>query len=199
MIKMTITLFSLLFACVLTMNAEAAVIDFESLAHNDDGVVEHGSSYEEDGFLLVNASVYPFATFGQQSGNVYSGSTALFNDNDNGETILTKADGGWFQLNSIALAELNPTGDSFSVTFTGWLHTGAAVTQTFSLDGLPGAQTFVFDDDFTQLTSVHWLNAAAYHQFDDIDVAPVPEPSTMLLFAAGLLTVAVGRRKGKDN
>lgn len=198
MIKMTMALFSLMFACLLTLNAEAAVIDFESLAH-DEGVVEHGSSYEENGFLLVNASTYPFITFGQQVVDVFSGSTALVNDNDDGETILTKADGGWFQLNSIALAELYPSGDSFSVTFTGLLYTGAAVTQTFSLDGLYGAQTFLFDDDFTQLISVSWLNSAAYHQFDDIDVAPVPEPSTMLLFASGLLTVASARRKLKRN
>ncbi|MCL2790438.1 MAG: PEP-CTERM sorting domain-containing protein [Desulfobulbus sp.] len=187
--------------------AESAVLDFESLRHDDDQIVEIGAVYEESGFRLTatapDSSLAPsFATAGTELDYVFTGSTALINDNWEGTTILMRTDGGLFQMNSIDLAELFATGEPFTVTFTGLLGNGDSVFQTFNLDGLLGTETFVFDTDFTDLVAVSWLQGDyLFHQFDNIDVtpinaAPIPEPATLLLFGAGLLVVtAVGRRK----
>lgn len=41
----------------------------------------------------------------------------------------------------------------------------------------------------------NFQNDASVFHLDNVGVAPVPEPSTILLFASGLLTVAAARRK----
>ena len=175
--------------------AQAALIDFESLAHDDDQIADHGAIYEEKGFRLTNTGAYPFATYGSALEGLYIGSTALINDNDGGTTVLTSMDGGLFRLNSIDLAELFAMEESFSVTFTGLYQDGTSVSQVFTLDGLYGAETFLFNTAFTNLVSVSWLQSEYFHQFDNINVAPVPEPSTVVLFGAGLLTLAAARRR----
>jgi len=196
--KMKALLLMLFFSTfVLTLNAQAAVIDFESLAHDDDQIVDNGATYTEDGFLLTNTATGglspSLATAGTNTFG-YSESTALFNDNWEGQTVLTRTDGGWFNLYTIALSEFYDT-DPISVVFTGVLNSGATVMQTLTLDGAFGTEVFTFDTSFSNLVSVSWFQTADYHQFDDITVAPVPEPSTILLFASGLLTVAAARRK----
>jgi hypothetical protein len=184
----------------LTLNAQAVVLDFETLAHSDGLSVDHGATYMEKGFLLTNTATVEssglspsLATFGTDAFG-YSGSTALFNDNPAGQTVLTRADGGWFNLYTITLSEFYDS-DPISVMFTGVLNSGATVTQTLILDGTFGSEVFTFDQNFSDLVSVSWLQTDNFHQFDNITVAPVPEPSTMLLFASGLLTVAAARRK----
>lgn len=188
---------------VFTLNAQAVVVDFQSLAHDDDQVVDHGATYAEEGFLLTNTATEAGSGFSPSlattgtSGYGYNGSTALFNDNWEGQTVLTRTDGGWFNILSITLSEfydIEPDSDPISVVFTGMLNSGATVTQTFTLDGVFGAEVFAFDEIFSNLVSVSWLQTADYHQFDDIRVAPVPEPSAVLLFASGLLTFAAARR-----
>jgi len=196
--KGTQLLMSALLMVGATCTAQAAVIDFESLAHNDDQIVDHGAIYEEEGFRLTNTAADPsFATYGTALDGWYVGSTALINDNAGGTTVLTSMDGGLFRMNSIALAELYAMEEPFSVTFTGLLSNGSTVSQVFSLDGLFGAETFAFDSAFTNLVSVSWLQSEYFHQFDNIDVVPVPEPSTFFLFGAGLLSVAAVRRRRK--
>lgn len=185
---------------VLTLNAQAEVIDFESLAHSGDESVDQGATYTEDGFLLTNTATVASSGFEPSLATAgtntfgYSGSTALFNDNWAGETVLTRTDGGWFNLYTIALSEFYDS-DPISVVFTGVSSSGATVMQTLILDGAFGAQVFAFDTSFSNLVSVSWLQTDVFHQFDDITVAPVPEPTTILLFASGLLTVAAARRK----
>jgi hypothetical protein len=187
---------------VLALNAQAEVIDFESLAHSGDESAGQGATYTEDGFLLTNTATVASSGFEPSLATVgtghdgYSGSTALFNDNWAGETVLTRTDGGWFNLYTIALSELyDSANDPISVVFTGVSNSGATVMQTLILDGAFGAQVFTFDTNFSNLVSVSWLQTDVFHQFDDITVAPVPEPTTILLFASGLLTVAAARRK----
>lgn len=172
------------------LSANAAVIGFESLYHDDDQVADAGYQFVEAGFQFDNLGLFPFATYGAQIPE-YTGSTALINDNDDGVTIMTRVDGGNFTLLSVDLSELFLGDMNYSVTFTGLTSLGDAVAQTFTLDGLAGAQTFNFDSSFNHLSSVSWTNTAAYHQFDNVEV---PEPASLALVGLGMVA-AVGRRR----
>lgn len=176
--------------------AGATVIDFESLVHQDDAVVEVGNVYTEDGFTLTNlTSGFGFSTYGTVNA-FFSGSTALMNDNDAGLTALTRADGGAFTLSSIDLSTMYPglTEDGVDVTFTGVKADLSTVSQTFHVvDG--AAATFSFLSGFSNLVSLSWTNDAMYHQFDNISVAAVPEPESVALMLAGLGMVGMMVRR----
>jgi hypothetical protein len=180
------------------LESSAAVLTFESLASTD-GNFSVGATYTEQGFKLddLTAAGYGFAAWGTSS-PFYSGSTALMNNNDAGITKLTQVGGGAFQLNSVDLTVMYPglTGDgAVAVTFTGTKLDNSTVMQSFNVnDGAP--QTFTFTG-FTNLASVTWTDNATYHQFDNINVAAVPEPETYAMFLAGLgLMGFMARRRG---
>jgi hypothetical protein len=187
-------------------DSQAVILDFESLLHNDDQIVDHAPSYTESGFQLLNTATEEssgyaptFATLGSEVYG-FTGSAALFNNNYLGESVLSTLDGVAFNLRAISLAELLPVDEAFAVTFNGVKADGSMVSRSFTLDGSFGAETFSFGSDFTNLMTVSWLQDSYFHQFDNIDVAPVPEPSTLLLLGAGLVGVIAGRKKlGKIN
>jgi hypothetical protein len=177
-------------ALLIVSGAQAALMDFETLEHTDFLLGEHGFVYVEDGFQLDNLSVFEFSSWGTLHSN-YTGSTALFNASDGGDTQLTRFGGGVFDLVSIDLAEHNlPT--AANVTF---LRDGGH-SQTFTLDGVAfGAETFFFDNGFLGATIVTWEQEFSLHQFDNIVVNPVPIPAAVWLFGSALGLLAWMRRR----
>ncbi len=154
---------------------ETTVIDFESLADSGNSVTTM-ASYSEDGFTLVDPADTASTAFSSpQVGSwLYEGSTSLLNNYGNHVTKLTKDDGGTFTVASIDIGELMPSSpDAVEVTFTGVRANGSTVTQTFTTDGVLGFQTFAFDG-FKDLVALTWVQAAPYHQFDNITLDPVP-------------------------
>ena len=171
------------------------VLDFESLAVNDAGYHDRGTTYSEDGFTLNNLAVSPpFRSFGTLESR-FPGSTALFNDAIDGTTELVKTGGGAFDLASIDLAELNAANPAV-VAFTGELLGGGSVNQAFTLDGIGpanGLQTFNFAG-FNNVVRVTWAQVSPFHQFDNITIGRVPEPGTAALLLMAGAMIGVGRR-----
>ncbi len=150
------------------------VIDFESLAATG-GDFTRLTTYSEDGFTLVNASdpTGSSALVSPHTDNSrwFVSSTALFNNFVNGVTVLTKDDGGTFNVTSIDVSELPPFGTApRTVPFTGTRRDASTVSATFTTDGPIGFETFAFSG-FTNLTSLSWVQVSPFHQFDNIVVA----------------------------
>lgn len=189
------------------MSSHAYIVDFESLAHDDDQIVQHGASYVENGYLFTNTTTEEvsgfspsFSTLGSQVYG-YSGSTALVNDNFLSQTVLTRTNGGTFNLTSITLATLYPMdapdNTPTSVLFTGTLANGTTVSQAFTVNGTSGTQTFAFGSAFNNLVSANWEQTSYAHQFDNVDVTPTPIPAAAWLLGSGLLGLVGLRRKGQ--
>jgi hypothetical protein len=192
--------------------AAPITIDFEELRADDALIRFVGSTYSSHGFTFT-ASVPlgtdndpGFNTIGTRSSS-FAGSTPLYNLNGFGVTTLTRTDGGRFSLFSIDLAETpnfdaagNPVDlGAFSLTFFGQRAHGPNVEATATISAFPGTTTFLFAG-FTDLDSVSWVQGGGgarnlTHQFDNVRVLPVFEPSTLLLLGLGLSWATVRSRK----
>ena len=169
---------------LLSFNASAVMLDFESLEHDDLLQVNHGNSYTEKGFNISGVNLFSNGTQRQD----YHGSTALFFGLQGVDGTLTASGGHAFNLVSINLVEVNSWSPTDKVTFTGYLQGVEVASQDFTLDNVfamgSGFQTFSFNG-FENVTSVVWQNSNPFHQFDNIVVTPVP--AAAWLFASGLL------------
>ncbi len=147
----------------------SGVIDFQALEHHDAGSSTGVASYDEEGYRVLHTTGSSLTTFGTQERR-YPQSTAMFNNQVNGITRLSKINGTAFDLIEIKIAELNGANPA-TVSFTGNKQGGGQVAHQVNLDGIGpqnGLQRFVFPNTFTNLVNVEWTQVSPFHQFDDI-------------------------------
>ncbi len=175
--------------------ASAAVIDFDSLTTGGNTVANVGMTYEESGYVFsVVGGSLPFVTFG--SGEVrYGGSAALYNNNDNGLTRLTRSDGEAFTILSIDLAGDTRFAPTIPVSFVGTRTDGGLVNMAVGVASSV-LTTYYFSDSFADLVALEWRQVTPYHQFDrlvlEAQTTSVPEPGVSTLLP---LAVALGLRR----
>jgi len=191
------------------------IVTFNSLTESSPGSGTRfiGNCYVESGFLFTAVGLpcsgataaNAFVAAGPNSPILGGGSTPslLLNSPDASVIRVGRQDGTGFTFSSIALSPFD--GAATTVLFTG-VRAGGNVTRSFMLAAnQAGFQTFNFADLFIGVTSVEIAASNQFGEplvkFDDfaavgiVDV--VPEPSSVLLFAAGatVLVVVTYRRR----
>ena len=168
--------------CGPALSALAQTIDFDSVAPFTDF-----PTYSEDSFTLtpnvgevrINDAFAPFSNAAQPSFGFGQGF-------DSGFTFTSDLHSP-FRLLSIDLLEATGFPDTFGVTLIGMRSDSSLVTQTFTLDGIAGAQTFILPSSFSDLTSLRIAEDTANGffidivQIDNVRFAAVPEPGTWAL------------------
>jgi hypothetical protein len=189
---------ALLLSGLLPSDGNATTITFD---HNTS---ESFPNYTDQGFLFTSAHSLPDAlkTWGAgspDSADPSSTSATLFNSILGSATTLTAVGGGAFNLASIDFADLHNGGADlpFSMTFN--FVGGGSTTGLFTLDLLPGLETFTFN--YANLLSVTWT-PSYWLQWDNVNVAAgvstVPIPAALPLFASALAGMGfVGWRRRK--
>lgn len=162
------------------------LLDFEDLTPP----VPFLSSYEKDGFLLRTAEEgFGFQSFGPGDTFFYTGSTALALGTADTTAVLERPDGVPFNLLRIDLSKYFAWNDNPTVTFTGTKMDDTTVTESFtttSSDGVIALETFTFSAAFSDLKEVRWTQLSPFHQFDNIVLTVVPEPTAALLLGLGV-------------
>ncbi|MBT4819720.1 MAG: LamG domain-containing protein, partial [Lentisphaerae bacterium] len=158
---------------------DQVTIDFENpdLQHDDNqtkrlpnnATYSNSKRYEEDTFRLDNLSaVSVFYTVGTKHHD-YSGSTALYTNDQNGATRLTAIDGGLFRLRSITLHDFDNRPTGAIIPFTVTLENDLMIQRTLLFTGGGKPATFTFPD-LLRVKAVEWKQAGGFYQFDDIVV-----------------------------
>lgn len=202
--------------------AQAQVIDFDELAHEDSYSLYQ--SILADGFQFGSA-------FGSDALGVWGrtsayqadvGNAAVFINNGRDTVTMSQVGGGAFNFASIDFADVYNQGTTSDFRFTFNYAAGGSSSADISLDNLAGLQTFAFNQ--AGVSSVTWQNIGGdggWGQFDNVNIglitafpsqtdvydvslapitAPVPEPETYALMLAGLGMVAwmARRRRPQD-
>lgn len=199
--------------------AQAQVIDFDELAHEDFYAVYQ--TILADGFQFGSAfgNGDALGVWGRTSAyQADVGNAAVF-INYGGDTVtMSQVGGGTFDFVSIDFADVYNQGTTSGFRFTFNYAAGGSSSADISLDNLAGLQTFAFNQ--AGVSSVSWQNIVGdggWGQFDNVNIglitafpsqtdvydvslapitAPVPEPETYALMLAGLGMVAwVARRR----
>lgn len=192
--------------------ANAVVMNFDDLEVAGTGEIWL-TEYSAEGFQITTDRnlAYNLASY-QQSSEYYEGSASLWGGTRGIIMTLSSVDGSTFDLNSIDLDQLRGVfTDPIDVTFQAFDSEGALIDSDTATVTSAGWNTHYFSTSFVGISSVVWQHGTMpsdLTQFDNIvlnetqsstsgdGAAPVPEPSTMILFGAGLIGL-VGYNKRK--
>lgn len=191
-------------SATLPAQAQQTTLDFENLSNpsGTGGFNSYGGSVSQNGFTITDSfgGISANAPDGAAFGFNYTGSTAL-TSNFGGDTFfLTQNNGNAFTLNQVDIANFFLNSGGATVNFTGNLFGGGTVNQTFNVVGGNALQTFTFNSNFTNLTSVSFVEGSGDVQYDNfvINATPVPEPAFVAmssLLALGSGGLLLRRRK----
>lgn len=188
--------------------ANAGVIDFDSdpsfhYPSTNNEYIENGFSFK---FLNGTGVFWGTEAFNADpGGNTLTVGTSM----DTFDLIITRVDGGSFDLKSIDLADRFNTGaPDFASGYLGlWFYpeSGPDMTTEINLDNLAGLETFHFDvSNITKIAIDKWAWWEGGLQIDNLVFAlpddnepPVdaPEPSSLALLMLGLGGVMLRHRK----
>ena len=192
-------IFTLFLFCAFIVSANAGLIDFDDLAEQA-GVNTYniGDTYQFEDYQIKGTSSWPSTNTGfhvyQSDSLNWTGSIGLSYFDVSGRIELTTISGGLFGIDSMDISRGDQNTGLIPVSFVGNKVDGTQVFQTYNFtDTIIGkSDTFTFSEDFNNLTSLVWYQGAEWHQFDNIVINAVPEPSTILLFLSVLLFLGNG-------
>jgi hypothetical protein len=181
-------IFILFLFCAFIGSANAGLIHFDDLAEQA-GVNTYniGDTYQFEDYQIKGTSSWPSTNAGfhvyQSDSLNWTGSIGLSYFDVSGRIELTTISGGLFGIDSINLSRGDQNTGLIPVGFVGNKVDGTQVFQTYNFtDTIIGkSDTFNFSEDFNNLISLVWYQGAEWHQFDNIVINSVPEPSTILL------------------
>lgn len=198
MLRLLALLFVSVFFVQSVNAAVTSTMTFNDLVADGDTAVNYFSPYSEVGYILVATAPDSFGEFTALRQN---GPPKLetMHRRFPGVISLTKADSGVFSLDSIQLGKLNTAiADDFEVVFTGYLGGGSVGTETKTITAASGLQSFSFGASFSSVDTVEWtMSSPRTHQFDNITVTAVPEPTSLAFLGVGLGVAGVRRVRRK--
>jgi hypothetical protein len=192
--------------------AQPVTLTFDGLTPVDASGIRTVDNCYVEGGVRVAAAGLPcgtpdaLASWTPDNDLYYTGSPALLNyaGGFGGPLEIGLVGGGAFAIHSIGLAPfLGQLGNPATVLFTGLLAGGGTVTRSVDVPGgVFGTPTTPTTFDFTgfgALTSLHVeVTDPAVEplvQIDNLTVAAVPEPATVLLLGGGLLVLGAAARR----
>lgn len=201
MLKMTI---AGLVLSVSTFANAGVILDFEDVAVST-GANSIGGDRLSNGFTFDSESDHTHLANNSFDGN--SGSTFLVVDGFVGTNSLNiyQTNGDTFSISSFDLGEWNSGGGlATSINIIGFLVGGATINTTLNIDGIlsvAGSNNFEsFNLGWSNLESISFSAAtgsgSSYWAIDNIDTSSaVPEPSTLAIFALGIMGLVSRRFK----
>jgi hypothetical protein len=208
---------------VAAAHVEAAlVIDFEVFRVEDAQIHDRPGVLEFDGFRITSVpppgNAFRYVSPGTLH-SLFAGSTSVWNGQSNAENVLTAIDETPFTLLSIDLAAigpgaLEPSGPTdpgpFDLTFTATHVDGGTTANTFTINTeFLAFDTFHFTG-FENVVSVSWFQGSGFnppaaplpgeasHQFDNIRISPVPEPSAVVTWLGCISLLLAGLRRAVE-
>lgn len=183
-------------ALVVTVAAQAQVVDFENLPNSDPFFTHQGDIVTSGGYkfaaeLNVGAAD-AIATWGPQM-SLYTGSVAIFANYFNDTLLMTQTSGGAFNVTSLDLADVFLNSGPWSLTLTGTRADNSTVSEVVNITSGNTLSTYTLSN-MTNIVSMRFDDGLDTSlQIDNINANAVPEPATMA--ALGLGVAAMIRRR----